>query len=159
MLSFTACFVLLIILVIICFVFNREFKSKKKVTDFEVKFPEDKIQEKVFFYKHMSAIYNINYSNWLLGGTHSKSLEAWFECLGIWCYMYLKWKWQEKYCYQFINMLSLPLCIIISQCFHTPFHTNNNTDCWRIVISSAIVVPYCTCGKIPLQNSNFIVKI
>ncbi|XP_053375497.1 conditioned medium factor receptor 1-like [Mercenaria mercenaria] len=48
MLSFTACAVLFVIALIIYFVFNREFIFKKKITDFEVKFPEDKNKEKSF---------------------------------------------------------------------------------------------------------------
>lgn len=42
MLSFTATAVLIVIAVIIYFVFIKEFRVKKKIVDFPVKFPEDK---------------------------------------------------------------------------------------------------------------------
>jgi len=42
MLSFTATVVLLVIAVIIYFIFLKEYRVKKKITDFPVKFPDDK---------------------------------------------------------------------------------------------------------------------
>ncbi|XP_060579987.1 conditioned medium factor receptor 1-like [Ruditapes philippinarum] len=42
MLSFTSSVVIFLILIVIYFVFRREFVIKKKIADFEVKFPDDK---------------------------------------------------------------------------------------------------------------------
>lgn len=44
MLSFSATVVLIVIAIIIYFVFMNEFRVKKKITEFPVKFPEDKVK-------------------------------------------------------------------------------------------------------------------
>lgn len=44
MLSFSATVVLIVITIIIYFVFMKEFRVKKKITEFPVKFPEDKVK-------------------------------------------------------------------------------------------------------------------
>ena len=48
MLSFTASAVLFVMVVIIAFVFKREFILERKVEEFPVKFPDDK--DKVFLF-------------------------------------------------------------------------------------------------------------